>query len=96
MGKKIDLAIVTIMKNEAPYVKEWLDYHMLVGVKKFYIYDELVADTQLGSSGLKQGGQIAPAVGKTVGELKSIVSLDTFHADTSAGVPLEQLFQKIC
>lgn len=39
MGKKIDLAIVTIMKNEAPYVKEWLDYHILVGVKKFYIYD---------------------------------------------------------
>ncbi len=39
MGNKIDLAIVTIMKNEAPYVKEWLDYHILVGVHKFYIYD---------------------------------------------------------
>ena len=36
---KIDLAVVTIMKNEAPYVKEWIDYHMLVGVHKFYIYD---------------------------------------------------------
>ncbi len=36
---KIDLAIVAIMKNEAPYVKEWVDYHMLVGVHKFFIYD---------------------------------------------------------
>ena len=57
--------------------------------------DELVADTQLGGGGLKQSGKITPAVGKTVGELKSIVSLDTFHADTSAGVPLEQLFQEV-
>ncbi len=35
----IDLAIVAIMKNEAPYVKEWIEYHKLVGVQKFYIYD---------------------------------------------------------
>ncbi len=36
---KVDLSICAIMKNEAPYVKEWLDYHLLVGVKRFYIYD---------------------------------------------------------
>ena len=57
--------------------------------------DKLVADTKLGGSGLKQSGEIPLAVGETVGELKSIVSLDTFHADTSAGIPLEQLFQEI-
>ena len=34
-----DLAIVAIMKSEAPYVKEWLDYHLLAGVEHFYIYD---------------------------------------------------------
>ena len=34
-----DLAVVTIIKNEAPYVKEWLDYHLLAGVNHFYIYD---------------------------------------------------------
>ena len=34
-----DLSICAIMKNEAPYVKEWIDYHRLVGVKRFYIYD---------------------------------------------------------
>ena len=57
--------------------------------------NELMSDTQLGSSGFKQGGQITHAVGKTVGELKSIVSLDTLHADTPASIPLEQLFQEI-
>ncbi len=34
-----DLAVVAIMKNEAPYVKEWLDYHILAGVDHFYIFD---------------------------------------------------------
>lgn len=34
-----DLAVVAIMKNEAPYVKEWLDYHLLAGVDHFFIYD---------------------------------------------------------
>ena len=57
--------------------------------------DELVADTQLGGGGLKQSREIPLAVGKTVGELKSIVSLDTLHPDAPAGIPLEQLFQEI-
>ena len=34
-----DVAVVAIMKNEGPYVKEWLDYHILAGVEHFYIYD---------------------------------------------------------
>ncbi len=34
-----DLAVVAIMKNESPYIKEWLDYHLLAGVNHFYIYD---------------------------------------------------------
>ena len=36
---RYELAIVAILKNEAPYVKEWLDYHLLAGVDHFYIYD---------------------------------------------------------
>ena len=57
--------------------------------------NELMPDTQLGSSGFKQGGQITLAVGKTVGKLKAIVCLDALHADTLASIPLEQLFQEI-
>ena len=40
----VDLSIVAIMRNEAPYVKEWIDYHRLVGVKRFYIYDNESTD----------------------------------------------------
>ncbi len=39
-----DLAVVAIMKNEAPYVKEWLDYHLAAGVDHFYIYDHESSD----------------------------------------------------
>lgn len=41
-----DLAVVAIMKNEGPYVKEWLDYHLLAGVDHFYIYDNDSPDNQ--------------------------------------------------
>ena len=34
-----DLAVVAIVKNEGPYIKEWLDYHLLAGVDHFFIYD---------------------------------------------------------
>ena len=34
-----ELSIVATMKNEGPYLKEWLDFHILVGVEKFYLYD---------------------------------------------------------
>lgn len=41
-----DLAVVAIMKNEAPYIKEWLDYHLLAGVDHFFIYDNESSDNQ--------------------------------------------------
>ena len=41
-----DLAVVAIMKNEGPYVKEWLDYHLLAGVDHFFIYDNGSPDNQ--------------------------------------------------
>ncbi|MBQ0013521.1 MAG: glycosyltransferase family 92 protein [Proteobacteria bacterium] len=36
---KNTLSIGAIMKDEGPYLKEWLDFHILVGVDKFYLYD---------------------------------------------------------
>lgn len=51
--------------------------------------DQLVTDPQLGSSRLKQGGEISLAVGETVGKLKAIVGLDTFDLNTPAGIPFE-------
>ena len=57
--------------------------------------DKLVADTQLGGGGLKQGGEIPLAVGETIGKLKAVIRLDAFHADTAAGVPLDQPFEEV-
>jgi hypothetical protein len=39
VGFKYTLAMVAIIKNEAPYIIEWIEYHRIVGVNKFYIYD---------------------------------------------------------
>ena len=39
-----ELSITAIMKNEGLYIKEWLDYHILVGVEKFYLYDNESTD----------------------------------------------------
>jgi hypothetical protein len=33
------LSIVVMIKNEGEYINEWLEYHKLVGVDKFIIYD---------------------------------------------------------
>lgn len=38
------LSIMAIMKNEGPYLKEWLDYHILVGIDHFYLYDNESTD----------------------------------------------------
>src|SRR6266498_1378549 len=34
-----ELSIVSIMKNEAPYVREWISYYRLLGATRFYLYD---------------------------------------------------------
>lgn len=44
---KYDLAICAIFKNEAPYLKEWIEFHKLVGVKHFYLYNNLSTDNYL-------------------------------------------------
>jgi hypothetical protein len=33
------LVIVAIVRNEAEYIVEWLEYHLLMGIEKIYIYD---------------------------------------------------------
>ena len=34
-----ELSIVAVIKNEAHYLEEWLNYHLAAGVDHFYIYD---------------------------------------------------------
>lgn len=33
------LAVCAIAKNEGPYFKEWVEWHLSQGVDKFYVYD---------------------------------------------------------
>jgi hypothetical protein len=37
--KKYKLSVCALFKNEASYLKEWLEYHQMVGVDHFYLYD---------------------------------------------------------
>lgn len=37
--KKYNLSICAIIRNEATYLKEWIEYHRLVGVDHFYLYN---------------------------------------------------------
>lgn len=43
-SKKQDIAMCAIFQNEAPYLKEWIEFHKLVGVKKFYLFNNLSSD----------------------------------------------------
>jgi hypothetical protein len=38
------LALCAIAKNEGPYLQEWIEYHKLLGVEKFYLYDNESSD----------------------------------------------------
>lgn len=37
--KKYQLAICAIFKNESRYLEEWIEYHKMIGVEHFYLYD---------------------------------------------------------
>lgn len=39
-----EVAIAAIFKNEAPYFKEWIEYHKMIGVEHFWVYDNLSTD----------------------------------------------------
>ena len=38
------LCVTATLKNEAPYVREWIEYHRIVGVEKFFLYDNESTD----------------------------------------------------
>ena len=39
-----DLAVVSMFRDEAPYLKEWIEYHRLVGVQHFRLYCDYRSD----------------------------------------------------
>lgn len=41
---KYNLAICAIFQDEAPYLKEWIEFHRLMGVEHFYLYNHRSRD----------------------------------------------------
>ena len=37
--KKYKVSVCAIFKNEALYLKEWIEYHRIVGIQHFYLYN---------------------------------------------------------
>lgn len=44
---KYNLSVCSIFKNEAPFLKEWIEYYKLVGVDHFYLYDNGSTDRSI-------------------------------------------------
>ena len=44
---KYQLALVLIFKDEGPYLKEWLEYHIMLGVEHFYLYQNNSSDNYI-------------------------------------------------
>lgn len=39
-----NLSVAAIFRDEAPYLREWIEYHKLQGVEHFYLYNNLSED----------------------------------------------------
>lgn len=42
--KKYKVTICAIFKNEAPYMREWIEFHKIVGIDHFYLYNNFSED----------------------------------------------------
>jgi len=43
-GYQYTLSIGAMFKNEAPWLKEWIEYHRVIGVEHFYLYNNDSSD----------------------------------------------------
>jgi hypothetical protein len=41
------LSICSVYRDEAPYLAEWIEFHRLVGVERFFLYDNRSRDSHL-------------------------------------------------
>lgn len=64
-GRSYRLAVCAQFKNEADYLAEWIEFHRLVGVEKFFLYDDGSTDASL--------DVLAPYVAEGVVDLHSLL-----------------------
>lgn len=68
-GYQYDLSICMIFRDEAPYLKEWIEFHRLLGVEHFYLYSHNSQD--------HYKAVLMPYIKKGIVELKEIVTNDS-------------------
>lgn len=42
--KQYNVSVCAIFKDEAPYMKEWIEYHKIIGVDHFFLYNNFSTD----------------------------------------------------
>ena len=47
MGKHMKLSIIMMYRDEGRYLKEWIEFHLMVGVEHFYLYDRMSTDNSM-------------------------------------------------
>lgn len=52
------MSIVAVIKDEAPYLREWIEFHKLVGVTRFYLYDAATDNTREVLSPYIESGEV--------------------------------------
>ena len=38
------LSMCAVFRDEGPYLREWVEFHRLMGVERFFLYDHYSAD----------------------------------------------------
>ena len=46
-NSKNNVALVAVVRNEGPYLEEWIAYHLMLGVEHVYLYDDGSTDNSL-------------------------------------------------
>ncbi len=69
LSYEYQLSVGMIFKNEASYLKEWIEYHRIVGVEHFYLFNDGSTDNYK--------KVLAPYISKGIVELRQAVT----HAD---------------
>ncbi len=47
VNNKNNVALVAVVKNEGPYLIEWIAYHLMMGVEHIYLYDDGSTDSSV-------------------------------------------------
>ena len=46
-GRKCEVALCCVFKNEADWLREWIEFHRLIGIDHFYLYNNVSTDHYL-------------------------------------------------